>query len=71
MLKMIGVSLGASLGEISVISDAFVYQSLLKKRMNTLAKTGGALKKQHSENIKFKSKKKHIKNLMMITIFMS
>lgn len=45
MLKMIGVSLGASLGEISVISDAFVYQSLLKKRMNTLAKTGGAVKK--------------------------
>jgi len=45
MLKMIGVSLGASLGEISVISDAFAYQSLLKKRMNTSANTGGTVKK--------------------------
>jgi len=38
---MIGASLGASLGEISAISDAFANQSLLKRRMNTSANTGG------------------------------
>jgi len=38
---MIGASLGASLGEILAISDAFANQSLLKRKMNTSTNTGG------------------------------